>query len=51
MRRLLADPAEARRLGEGARRPALTRSTIERFVRDWCAAFALVTGTPDDSRS
>jgi hypothetical protein len=48
MRRLLADPAEARRLGEGARRTALARFNIERFVHDWCAAFALVTGTPYD---
>ncbi len=35
MRALLADPAEARRLGEGARRTALERFGIERFVRDW----------------
>jgi glycosyltransferase involved in cell wall biosynthesis len=35
MRALLADPREARRLGEGARRTALDRFNIERFVRDW----------------
>lgn len=35
MRRLLADPNEARRLGEGARRTALERFGIARFVRDW----------------
>jgi glycosyltransferase involved in cell wall biosynthesis len=35
MRALLDDPAEARRLGEGARRTALERFGIERFVRDW----------------
>ena len=44
MRRLLADPAEARRLGEGARRTALARFSIDRFVRDWDETFRLVTG-------
>ncbi len=44
MRELLAQPAEARRLGEGARRTALERFSIERFVSDWDAAFRLVTG-------
>jgi Glycosyl transferases group 1 len=43
MRALLDDPAEARRLGEGARRAALERFGIERFVRDWNDALALVT--------
>jgi glycosyltransferase involved in cell wall biosynthesis len=51
MRRLLEDPAEAMRLGEGARRTALERFNIERFVREWCAAFALVTGIPSPTRS
>ncbi|MGG1947940.1 glycosyltransferase family 4 protein [Trinickia sp. NRRL B-1857] len=37
MRALLADPREARRLGEGARRTALERFNIDRFVRDWHA--------------
>ncbi len=46
MHELLADPAEARRLGEGARRRARTRFGIERFARDWDEAFALVTGLP-----
>lgn len=45
MRQLLADPAEARRLGEGARRRARERFHIARFVRDWNQAFAEVTGT------
>lgn len=40
MRELLADPREARRLGDGARRIALDRFGIERFARDWLAAFA-----------
>jgi len=35
MRHLLADPAEARRLGEGARRRALQRFHIDRFIGDW----------------
>jgi hypothetical protein len=38
MRRLLDDPAEARRLGEGARRYASERFSIERFARDWDSA-------------
>jgi len=44
MRELLADPAEARRLGEGARRTALERFSIDRFVRAWDGAFRDVTG-------
>jgi hypothetical protein len=44
MRRLIADPAEARRLGEGARRTAMERFNIARFARDWDDAFRLVTG-------
>jgi glycosyltransferase involved in cell wall biosynthesis len=46
MQELLRDPAEARRLGEGARQRALERFNIRRFARDWEAAFALVTGRP-----
>lgn len=42
---LLASPAEARRLGAGARRAAVERFGIERFIRDWAEAFAIVTGT------
>lgn len=45
MRELLADPAEARRLGEGARRQARERFRIERFVDDWLDVFRLVTGS------
>jgi len=44
MRELLADRAEARRLGEGARRRALARFSLERFVGDWNDAFTLVAG-------
>jgi len=39
MRRLLDDPDEAARLGAGARRTALRRFGMQRFVRDWNAAF------------
>jgi glycosyltransferase involved in cell wall biosynthesis len=45
MKELLAEPAEARRLGAGARRLAQERFNIHRFGRDWDAAFRLVTGT------
>jgi len=45
MLELLHDPAEARRLGNGARRYALERFGIERFARDWDVAFRQVTGT------
>jgi hypothetical protein len=44
MRELLADPQEARRLGEGARCQALERFGIERFIRDWDDAFRFVCG-------
>ncbi len=44
MRELLDDPREARRLGAGARRIAEERFSLDRFVRDWNDAFALVTG-------
>jgi len=40
MRGLLADPVEARRLGDNARRVALERFGLDRFHRDWNAAFA-----------
>jgi hypothetical protein len=35
MNDLLRDPAEARRLGDGARRTAQERFHIDRFVQDW----------------
>ncbi|MBD0290625.1 MAG: glycosyltransferase family 4 protein [Thermoleophilia bacterium] len=44
MQELLRDRAHAARLGEGARRTALARFGIERFVADWNAALALVAG-------
>jgi hypothetical protein len=45
MRMLLADPGLARSLGEEARRTALARFNIKRFVADWNDAFAHVTGS------
>ena len=42
MQRWIADPAEARHLGEGARRVAQERFGIERFVEDWKRVFAEV---------
>lgn len=45
MQLLLKDRVEARRLGENARRYARQRFAIERFINDWNAAFAEVTGT------
>lgn len=44
MQALLADPAAARRLGEGARRRAEARFGIERFIADWNAALAAASG-------
>jgi Glycosyl transferases group 1 len=43
MRALLADPAEARRLGANAREVARQRFGLDRFARDWDAAFARAT--------
>ena len=43
MQRLLKDPAEARRMGEAARRDALERFHIDRFVADWLAVLQEVT--------
>lgn len=42
MRELLADPVEARRLGEAGRRTAVERFHIDRFVDDWLLAFRTV---------
>jgi hypothetical protein len=46
MQRLLRDPGLARELGTRARACAMERFHINRFVADWNAALALVTGTP-----
>jgi hypothetical protein len=45
MRELLRSPAEARRLGEEARRTAHERFGIQRFARDWEETFRLVSGS------
>ena len=50
MRRLLADPEEARALSGGAARAARARFGIDRFVADWCDALAEVTGTRAPAR-
>jgi glycosyltransferase involved in cell wall biosynthesis len=44
MQRLLNDPGEAKKLGDGARRYALERFNIERFKHDWDDTFQFVTG-------
>ncbi len=44
MKALLRDPAEARRLGEAARRTARERFDIARFAADWNRAFLEVSG-------
>ena len=43
MRQLLHDPGRARELGAAGQRMARERFYIDRFVADWCAAFAEVT--------
>ncbi len=43
MRELLLQPAEARRLGMGARRRALDQYHIDRFARDWTETLELVS--------
>jgi len=44
MRFLLGHPAEAARIGAAARRTAEERFGLDRFRRDWNAAFARVLG-------
>ncbi|CAH2798962.1 MAG: Glycosyltransferase [uncultured Paraburkholderia sp.] len=44
MQQLLRDPDEARRLGEGARRVARERFSIERFACDWSDTLLNVAG-------
>ncbi len=44
MQRLLKDPSEAAELSKGAQHIARERFGIERFARDWDAAFRLVAG-------
>ncbi len=44
MQHLHRDPSEARRLGEAARRTALERFGIDRFIADWQRALQFVAG-------
>lgn len=44
MRELLREPALARQWGEAARRTALRRFSIDRYVNDWNDVFTLMTG-------
>jgi glycosyltransferase involved in cell wall biosynthesis len=44
MKALIADPGEARRLGEAGRRSAHARFDIARFAADWNRAFLDVAG-------
>lgn len=44
MKWLIAEPEEARRMGEAARRTAEERFNIDRFVRDWNEVLAEATG-------
>lgn len=46
MRHLLEDAAEARRLGEGARRRAMERFHIGRFAREWDDALTSAAAKP-----
>jgi glycosyltransferase involved in cell wall biosynthesis len=46
MQELMRKPALAKQLGEQARRRALERFGIRRFIDDWNAAFRQVTGMP-----
>lgn len=46
MRWLLADPEEARRIGAKARAVAQERFGLDRFIRDWNAAFSLALAAP-----
>jgi len=51
MRELLADRGLAGRLGAAGREVALERFSIDRFARDWTAAFAEVTGRRERTAS
>jgi glycosyltransferase involved in cell wall biosynthesis len=51
MQELIDDPAEARRLGENARKRALERFGIERFVDDWNTVLNEVTAGGGANRS
>lgn len=48
MRSLLANPDEARRIGANARAVAQERFGLDRFIRDWNAAFSLALEAPSE---
>ena len=50
MQALLDDPDEARRLGANARRVAQERFGLDRFTRDWNAAFERVLSGPEQGQ-
>jgi glycosyltransferase involved in cell wall biosynthesis len=50
MHELLRNPAEAKRLGDGARRYALQRFNIRRFAQDWERTINDVTGSTRPAR-
>jgi len=45
MRQLIDEPELARQWGDEARRTAMARFNMERFVSDWLEVLARVTGT------
>ena len=47
LRRLVADPAEARERGRAARAAALSRYGLKRFLADWDRVLATVAGVPE----
>ncbi len=51
MQELLENPAEARRLGANARRVAQERFGLDRFRRDWNAAFERALGSTEHGRT
>ena len=51
MRYLLAHPDEARRMGEHAQKVARARFGLDRFIRDWNAAFAQVLSSSNTELS
>jgi hypothetical protein len=51
MSELLVDKGRARQMGVEARRLAMARFNIQRFVQDWNGAFAAVTGPGAERRS
>jgi hypothetical protein len=51
LRRLVADPEEARERGRAARAAALSRYGLDRFLSDWDRVLASVARVPEEVRS